>query len=814
MSVVSGRPIVRILLLLSLAVWAPATAQRERGGEESDPTEQLGQLPQDFDIEFDGQAKQTEEGDYLFTDSVTISARDSRIQADRLSLRQGRYIEAEGNILIVWQGNRIYGTRLTYDLETERGSIENAMGQVQSEFIFWAKLAEKIGDDKIRVKSATVTTCTQPVPYWSFAVTSATITINKYARMWNALFRADRVPLLYAPYMVWPVKRERAAGLLFPEFASTQQRGRAISQPLFIPLGRSADLTLVGRYYTEAGFGGGGELRFIPNRQGSAVLNGFVINDEVTDEIRYRASYRQTQNFRNGFRMVADVNAVSDFDFYSDFERDLGLVSTPQILTRLEFSRNGPWTSMNIRELRREQLFSDESSLIQQTLPEIELRGRSRKLGKTWFYLDYQASMASIQQRRKAGATGVPPTEPASDYLRADLFPSISMPLSRYPWINVTPRVSYRVTSYTQHQGPDPDSLGTVIIDENLTRSLFAAGLEVVGPKIFRFFPRSAGPNDKRYRNIIEPRLSYRFGEGFDRQEEIILYDEVDRVGGAGNLASYGITTRLFAQRPRADPTPPPRTGETIVLPDGTTSEPTGLSPFQEPSGLSQRGLASEGLGVAGLGLLGASGPPESLEIASLELRQARSFDSILSTADLDGDGLRETTSGLSSVQLVGRYNPTPLTSLDLRSDYDILYNAIDNVSVSGSVRSRIANVRFSLVHRNPLDPRPITAEERETTTVKRLFVEADEDTQLRLTTGFNLLRNRLRLDINGTYVVNPGPEQPHVPDLRWRLQYSTQCCTVIVERLTRQFVGLDDRNDTYFRIDLRGIGKILRFSY
>ena len=96
--------------------------------------------------------------------------------------------------------------------------------------------------------------------------------------------------------------------------------------------------------------------------------------------------------------MVADVNVVSDFDYFSDFARELNLVSSPTILARVEFSRNGPSTSMNVRELRREQLFSDGSELVQQTLPEVEWRGRSRRLGKTPLYLAYESSVASVQR--------------------------------------------------------------------------------------------------------------------------------------------------------------------------------------------------------------------------------------------------------------------------------------------------------------------------------------------------------------------------------------------------------------------------------
>ncbi|NIM63010.1 MAG: hypothetical protein GTO30_15620, partial [Acidobacteria bacterium] len=49
--------------------------------------------------------------------------------------------------------------------------------------------------------------------------------------------------------------------------------------------------------------------------------------------------------------------------------------------------------------------------------------------------------------------------------------------------------------------------------------------------------------------------------------------DEVDRFAGTGELVAYGIVQRLFAKRPQTQPTPSPGPAETVVLPDGTTSE-------------------------------------------------------------------------------------------------------------------------------------------------------------------------------------------------------------------------------------------------
>jgi len=754
-------------------------------------------LPRGVVVEAD-RFQESETGEVVLEGAVTLSWRNSRFQADRIVVKDERFIEAEGNVLVVWAGNRLAGTRMTYDLELDTGLIEEAKGQIEPEFHVSAKEIRKVGEDRLHLESATVTTCTQPLPYWSFSVSSANIRVDHYAHLKNMRLKAGKVPVFYMPYMVWPVKEDRAAGLLFPDLGSSEDRGNVFALPLFVPIGRSADVTVVGEYYTEAGLGVGSDFRFVPNQKGAGNLSGFYINDKVAGtEIcddppcsRWRVSYRETQQFLNGFRMIADINQVSDFDYFSDFERDIRLVSSPSVLGRLEFSRNGAWTSVNIRDFRREQLVFAldamgvpfRSTLVQQTLPEVELRGRDRRLGKSPFYLSYESSLASIQQ--------FGPTIDA-DYMRLDLFPRLTVPLSSLPWLEVNPRVDYRLTYYTQSQVPVPSSGSTIIADKGLTRGIGAAGIEIVGPKFSRIFRRD---DDKAsYKNLIEPRILYGFRESFDDADDVILYDEVDLITPE-NFVTYGIRSLLFAKRPRAESPAPLGSGEAIVWPSGDAVSGSEAQPL---SALDPRGLPEPPAR--------GSGPSEPLEIATVELSQTRALEPIQICVDRDGDGTgRLTESKSSPVMLTGRFNPGPATSLDLRASYHPVYKQIQNVTFSGSARGQHARVGFSLVHN-----------ESQTCVGQNLAIVETTDTQLALATGFVLFEGKLRLDLEGSFTADPG-EDPFTgqsftkfPQKRYRVEYYTQCCGFLAEYFERDYTT-SQRKDFRFTVDLRGIGKFL----
>jgi LPS-assembly protein len=712
--------------------------------------------------------------------TVTLKENGTRLQADHVRVA-GKEAVGEGNVLVAWQRNRIAGVRLVYDLESGDGTIDDATGQFvpesstgRAEFFFTARRVTKKGEDRVLLETAVISTCTQPTPYWSIAISHADVRLEAYARMRNVRFRAKQLPIVYLPYFLWPVKSDRAAGLLFPDFGSTLNRGNVYRQSLFIPMGDSADLTLTGEYYTRAGFGGGGRFRARPNAAGELDVTGFYIDDQVSGVPRWKYSYQQTQSFLNGFRMVADINQISDFAFYNDYESSINLVSSPTILGRLEFSRNGDWTSVNARELRREQLFSDGTSLVQQTLPEVEWRGRSRRLGRSPLYFTYEASLANIQQRS---------TRIDADYLRGDLFPTLSAPFSPFPWLDVNPSVKVRMTHWTESQAPPVNSTDPIeVLDTGLSRFVAGGGIELVGPKLFRIIEKPGGRFSKRYKHTIEPRVSYAYQQTFDRSQEILVYDEVDQSIGAVDQIGYGLRSRLFAQRPRSRPALPAGDGERILVPDVSGGPVRETSDTTPPPSESAQALQP------------ATEPPppqEPVEVASFEISQVRSFERDLSFADLDRNGSNEAFSRRSPVGINGRLNPLPTVSLDVRASYDILYDRMSSLSLSGAYRNDAFRGSFSLVSR------------------PGLAVGVADSTQMRLATGATLWDGRVRFDVEGTYNPDPPAGEKKIPEQVWRLEYYLQCCGFLAEYLRRDFTGAE-RRDFRFTIDLRGIGKLI----
>jgi LPS-assembly protein len=803
-----------VLIVIAAIVPAPA------GADDEGKTEAQG-LPPGVKLSAQHIGAVEKDGSIVAEGAVTIESSFGRIQAEKITFREGHLVEAEGNVLIVFGNNRISGTRMAYDMGLKddpdpekripRGVVENAVGQVDPEFFFSARRVETIGDDRVVLHHATVTTCTQPVPYWSFRVSKAKIKLEGYAHMFNLRPTIKKVPFFYLPYLIWPVKRERAPGLLFPEFGATSNRGTFMSIPIFFPMGPSADITVWPEYYTIGGWAAGAKLRVIPNRDGYAEAQAQYIDDQVTNAGRYRVQLKQRQNFLSGFRMVSDIDIVSDFAYFTDFVRNLTYASSPTILGRVSFTRNGPWTSILVQEQYREQLFPDDTTLVQTTLPEIEWRGRSRKIGKSPLYFTYTSSIANIRQDSD---------RLQASYLRGDLSLNVSSPFSPWPWLDINPTLATRSTYWSKHQEPvDPlaPTAPVTVVDDGLWRNLAAAGVEFVGPKLVRIFetdPKPAKEGEepappRKFKHSIEPRIAYTYQQAFERNDEVIVYDEIDNFGINANNVTYGIASRLIGQRPRAPEEREGATGEKILVPEGESGKlreaPSSTPESIEPSPSETAAADAK------------NAPLEPIEIASLEVAQSYSFNSNPSSANVDGvSATPDETSHFSAVALTGRYNPSRLLSFNLTGRYDVLFKTVSEVSVSGNFRQSMAQGLFSVVYRPGvgLDETCIQdpAFPNDPTQVICSYAHKLGATQLRFQGNFGPIAGRIRFGVDGTYNVTPAPGEKHLPYRRFRLEYYTQCCGFLTEYLVSQYSSFP-RREFRFAVDLRGIGKLFDFN-
>jgi LPS-assembly protein len=639
------------LLFLLPALTAPAALgqqEAESGAgapeEGADPASlELVTLPGDGEVRPAIAAlsiSEVEKGVYVAEGYVDLHYGGMRLQADQVTYdRNVGRVEAHGNVVLQQDQGTLSASDLEMNLETGEGTLWNVTGYQPPQYHFRAARLDRMDAEHYKIYDAEFTTCTQPVPYWSFKFKRGRIHVDHYAYLRNVSFRASNVPVVFSPYVVWPIKRDRATGFLMPEMGSSDARGTVINTAFFWAINRSMDATFFYDYYSEAGAGLGLEYRLIPNERGSVHLTGYELTKDVdVDESRrYRVGLKAEQRFLRGWRLLSKIDIVSDKDYYNDFERDLSLSVNSQQYSFVDLARSWSYYTFNVRADRREQYRTSSDAVIQQRLPEVEIRGRSQKLGAVPLYLSFEGSANNLERRDDTFD---------ADYQRVDLGTTLSAPLTLAPWLDITPTLTLRDTYYTQSLDADEQD---GVSDDSVNRTFMRFSFDILGPKLFRLFEPAPGSRRPRYKNTLEPRITYQYLPDAGEADEVIPFDEIDRVPAELNLVTYSLTSRLFQRRP---------------------------IPVQEVPGEAPQEVQYE----------------SSREVASVEVRQSLAFNQ-----DLSSSASLDETSSRGPVVIHARYNPSRALSADLGLDYDILFGELRSAVLSGTARSqRLGHARLS----------------------------------------------------------------------------------------------------------------------
>jgi hypothetical protein len=90
----------------------------------------------------------------------------------------------------------------------ERGQRNLSMfGGLEPDVFFHGHTIEKIGSDKYRITKGGFTTCVQPTARWEIVSGSATLRLDHYVRMSNAVVEVKDVPVFYLPLLYYPSRK-------------------------------------------------------------------------------------------------------------------------------------------------------------------------------------------------------------------------------------------------------------------------------------------------------------------------------------------------------------------------------------------------------------------------------------------------------------------------------------------------------------------------------------------------------------------------------------------------------------------------------
>ncbi|MEZ0154267.1 MAG: LPS-assembly protein LptD [Candidatus Reddybacter sp.] len=188
-------------------------------------------------------------------------------------------------------------------------------------------------DGMIFIDNATYTTCEPGNNTWTMA--SSNITIDPQTGMATAKhvrIKVKDVPIIYLPWVRYPVDGRRASGLLFPEISFSDKNGFDYAQPIYLNLAPNYDATITPRYMQERGEMLELELRHL-SRHSETILGGGWLGDDdggdveidpitqlkpLEGEDRWLATVDHRGGIGKHWGTTIDYTKTSDEDYFQD----------------------------------------------------------------------------------------------------------------------------------------------------------------------------------------------------------------------------------------------------------------------------------------------------------------------------------------------------------------------------------------------------------------------------------------------------------------------------------------------------------------
>ena len=401
---------------------------------------------------------------------------------------------------------------------------------------------------QIRLKGVTFTTCPRNDESWHIKANSIVLdTHDKIGTGRDARVDFMGVPLMYLPWLSFPLSSERKSGFLFPSIGNTSVNGVQVSTPYYWNIAPNMDFTAQPTVYSKAGIDLGGEFREMTESQRGQLDWNYLPYDQAYGASRSRVRLRELADLPWNWRLDVSAENVSDRQYFEDFSNGPEGASTAFLERRATFAHRSEHWSIDVE--------AQEYQTIDYTLAEPD--HPYARLPHLAADADYALGpngllrygfYSEIVNFQHAEAPQVVTTG-----WRGDLMPFVALDLTG-PGYFLRPSLAWRGTQY------ELDNLGPGQVERSPSRSL---PITTVDSGLI--FERAAGSRDQR-RITLEPRVLY-LDVPYRAQDQLPVFDTAvpdlinpielfrtnryvgaDRVSDA-NQVSVGLTSRLLDAR-------------------------------------------------------------------------------------------------------------------------------------------------------------------------------------------------------------------------------------------------------------------------
>ena len=514
----------------------------------------------------------------VFSGNVEVQYGERRIIADevRYDPDTGR-LDASGNVRYADPRIELDGSRGEFETGDETGSFVSASFRLPAQDgrgeagQVWTR-----DDNIVELRDVSYTTC--PVDNDDWVLLAPQVRLDRERGVGvgrNVQMKFKGVPILYAPYLSFPVSEKRKSGLLVPDIGRSDSSGTDFSLPYYWNMAPNYDAIVTPRLLSKRGVQLRTDFRYLWPRTRGDLQVRYLPDDKESKRNRSRIELEHATRFDHGWRFDARVQHVSDDQYFEDLGSSLGDASPTYLERRADVRYRGN----NWRLLARTQGFQTlaaniaEENRPYERVPQILANGNWKSAYGS--NLSLRGELVNFQ--RRSGVTG----------LRLDLRPGVSWPVAG-PGYTFNPRIELRHTRYQLD-----DQAASADEQPSFTAPVFSVDTSAV-------FERPVGLNG-RLTQTLEPRLQYthipfRDQSGipvFDSGEPDFNFVQLfranrftggDRLGDTDKL-SVGLTSRLINFADGSELLSA-TLGQAIFLSDRAVALPDGDAPVADESSL------------------------------------------------------------------------------------------------------------------------------------------------------------------------------------------------------------------------------------
>ena len=386
---------------------------------------------------------QDEDGIFFASGNVEIERANDLVKSDKAQFNADTgVLQTEGNVRYLTEDLTLYAEEGGYNSQNDTVSFsettyyfpgQDQPGKGKAENLF-------IDDEGlIYLTPSSYTTCSINYPDWELA-SSKTILYRDDDRghAYNIFLKYKNIPVLYSPFISFPLSQERHSGFLLPSIGSSGESGSVISTPYYFNLAENFDMTLTPTNFSGRGLMIEGEFRHKSTSTNTEFEFASLDKDDVYGESRHAYFLRDNRIFidnlkRDGDRWLGtqmsssiNIGGISDLTYFDDFGNTVSRVGRTHItrnidITRIDHAAYGSIsTSISATDY---QLAKKDLTEQYSVLPRLKFDYTSPRMNNSLNY-NFNSEVAVFDHTYPHKVTGT----------RTVFYPSVSYPISKSGW--------------------------------------------------------------------------------------------------------------------------------------------------------------------------------------------------------------------------------------------------------------------------------------------------------------------------------------------------------------------------------------------